>query len=179
MPLSGSQNGSTGVLNCPYVRHALLRSNQSFGKLTSTVWKADLRMCRAGEVFRAFSFPFLAGLGAVAVFYPISLMAQPSPNAQHRIAPAGLYSSWSAEDRERVPGNVRFACAFGAMMGLGSYSGPKDLGVELTLVQTFICILEQMPVDWPDRSQAREQALKHFEAARHLDGSISIPDIPN
>jgi len=64
-------------------------------------------------------------------------------------------------------------------MGASSYSGPKDLGVELVLVETFICILEQMPTDWPDRSQAREQALKHFEAARSLDSSIPLRDIPN
>jgi hypothetical protein len=140
------------------------------------MWKADLTMSHGGKKFRGVIFPFLA---AVAVFYPISLMAQSSPKPPYRMAPPGLYSSWSAEDRERVPGRVRRACLLAAAMGASGYSGPKDLGVELSLVRTFICVLEQMPADWPGRSQVREQALQHFEAARSLDGSIPMQDILN
>jgi hypothetical protein len=123
--------------------------------------------------------PLLAGLESVAVFTPVNSLAQSSPKSPYRMTPPGSYSSWSTEDREHVPGKVVRACQLAAVMGTSSYSGPKDLRIELAELQTLTCIVEQMPADWPQRASAREQALKHRDAALSLDGSISIPDVPN
>jgi hypothetical protein len=106
--------------------------------------------------------------------------AQPLPSPSGPgLVPPGPYSSWSAEARERVPGQAHLACVLAATMGIAAHKGPKDLGIELTLAQTMVCLLKAMPTDWPDRATTREQALKHYEAARAIDSSLSIPVIPD
>jgi hypothetical protein len=119
-------------------------------------------------------------LATAAVFCPTISHAQPLPSPSGPgLVPPGPYSSWSAEARERVPGQAHLACVLAATMGFAAYTGPKDLGIELTLAQTMVCLLKTMPTDWPDRATTREQALKHSEAARALDSLVSIPVVPD
>jgi len=119
------------------------------------------------------------GLATAAVSCPAISSSQPLPSPPARgLVPAGPYSSWSAEARERVPGQAHLACVLSASLGM-SASGPKELGIELALAQTFVCLLKTMPEDWPERAATREQALKHYETARALDNSVAIPDLPD
>jgi hypothetical protein len=64
-------------------------------------------------------------------------------------------------------------------MGFDSSTAPKDLAVELMQVQTFACVLKRMPLDWPDRSKVRAEALKHYEAAKALDKTVAPIDLPD
>jgi hypothetical protein len=113
-----------------------------------------------------------------AVLYPLIATAQQPSSQPLSGLPPGPFASWPEESRGPAIGNLYRTCIVATAMGFDSSAAPKDLAVELMQAEAFACVLKRMPSDWPDRSKVRAEALKHYEAAKALDKTITPFDLP-
>lgn len=96
-------------------------------------------------------------------------IAQDTPTHAAPSPPVGARSRTSGSAAERT---AQVRCLALATSALQTYAGP-DLARENAAGAFFMsCMIHQMPIDWPDAADAKDQATRMAETARRADPSI-------
>ena len=82
------------------------------------------------------------------------------------------YSARSREVRTAAERTAQVRCIAQAANAFTDYAGPKTARENAAGAFFMSCILKQMPNDWPQSADARDQAGKMADAARRADPKI-------
>ena len=82
------------------------------------------------------------------------------------------YSARSREARTAAERTAQVRCIAQAANAFATYAGPPTARENAAGAFFMSCILKQMPNDWPQGVDARDQADKMAEAARRADPKI-------
>ena len=91
--------------------------------------------------------------------------------------PDGPFSSWPENGRAAAVRGVFESCIFVSDMLLANYHGPQVAlrpGIE-ALVRA--CMVQKMPIDWPDSSDSQKREAQEYSIAKSADPNFPDPEV--
>jgi hypothetical protein len=101
-----------------------------------------------------------------AAAFPVS--AQQTPPDGNPVP----YAARSRDARNAAERTAQVRCLAQATNAFSTYAGPQLARENASGAFFMSCILKQMPNDWPQSTDARDQAAKMADAARRADPAI-------